>query len=44
MEDFVQGHRQRVVAAGRAACTYTQPHADADEQRADNGGDQRHLR
>ena len=40
----MQRHRQRVVAARRAARAHTHPYAYADEQRADHRGQQRHVR
>ena len=44
MQNLMQCHGQRIVAARRAACADAQPDADTDEQRANDGSDKRRLR
>ena len=41
--DVRDAHGERVVAAGGAARAHGKSRADADEQRADHGGEQRHF-
>ena len=41
--DVRDTHGERVVAAGGAARAHGKSRADADEQRADHGGEQRHF-